>query len=81
MHPFQMWREIRRVRFQAHRLRLVKRAEWKQGEAETEGYLGNVGLRPIAELRPRRLRRHGEAVDRTVFESITTVDLALMAEN
>jgi hypothetical protein len=29
----------------------------------------------------RRLRRHGEAVDRTVFESITTVDLALMAEN
>jgi hypothetical protein len=52
MHPFQMWREIRRVRFQAHRLRLVKRAEWKQGEAETEGYLGNVGLRLIAELRP-----------------------------
>ena len=37
------WLEIRRVRFQAPRLRLVRRAERKQDEAETDGYLGNVG--------------------------------------
>lgn len=37
------WLEIRRVRFQAHRLRLVRRAERRQDEAETDGYLGNVG--------------------------------------
>ena len=35
--------EIRRVHFQAPRLRLVRRAERKQDEAETDGYLGNVG--------------------------------------
>src|ERR1700732_4851477 len=29
--------------FQVHRLRLVKRAERKQDEAETDGYRGNVG--------------------------------------
>jgi hypothetical protein len=32
--------EIRRVRFQAHQLRLVRRAERKQDEAETDGYSG-----------------------------------------
>ena len=32
-----------RVRFQAHRLRLVRREERKQDEGETDGYLGNVG--------------------------------------
>jgi hypothetical protein len=37
------WLEIRRVHFQAPRLRLVRRAERKQDEAETDGYLGNVG--------------------------------------
>jgi hypothetical protein len=37
------WLEIRRVHFQAPRLRLVWRAERKQDEAETDGYLGNVG--------------------------------------
>jgi uncharacterized protein YbjT (DUF2867 family) len=37
------WLVIRRVRFQAPRLRLVRRAERKQDEAETDGYLGNVG--------------------------------------
>jgi hypothetical protein len=37
------WLEFRRVHFQAPRLRLVRRAERKQDEAETDGYLGNVG--------------------------------------
>jgi hypothetical protein len=37
------WLEIRRVRFQAHRLRLVRRVERKQDEGETDGNLGNVG--------------------------------------
>jgi hypothetical protein len=35
--------KIRRVHIQAHRLRLVRTAERKQDEAETDGYLGNVG--------------------------------------
>jgi hypothetical protein len=35
--------KIRRVRFQEHGLRLVRRAQRKQDEAETVGYLGNVG--------------------------------------
>jgi hypothetical protein len=35
--------EIRQIQFQVPRLCLVKRAEKKQDEAETDGYLGNVG--------------------------------------
>jgi hypothetical protein len=34
------WLESRRVRFQSHRFRLVRKAERKQDEAETDGYLG-----------------------------------------
>jgi hypothetical protein len=41
-HKTGRWLEIRRVRFQAHRLRFVRREE-EQDEAETDGYLGNVG--------------------------------------
>ena len=43
-HKTGCWLEIRRIRFQAYRLRLVRRAERKQDEVETDGYLGNVGL-------------------------------------
>jgi hypothetical protein len=42
-HKAGCWLEIRRIRFQAYRLRLVRRAERRQDEAETNGYLGNVG--------------------------------------
>jgi hypothetical protein len=42
-HRTGRWLEIRRVRFQAHRLRLVRREERKQDECESDGYLGNVG--------------------------------------
>ena len=42
-HRMGRWLEIRRVRFKAHRLRLVRREERKQDEGETDGYLGNVG--------------------------------------
>jgi hypothetical protein len=43
-HRKGRWLEIRRVRFQAHRFRLVRRAERKQDEPANDRYLGNVGL-------------------------------------
>ncbi|PZR91511.1 MAG: hypothetical protein DLM68_03320 [Hyphomicrobiales bacterium] len=39
-HKTGRWLEIRRVRFQAHLLRLVRRMEMEQDEAETYGNVG-----------------------------------------
>jgi hypothetical protein len=41
-HRTGRWLEIRRVRFEARRFRLARRAKRKQDEAETDGYRGNV---------------------------------------
>jgi hypothetical protein len=39
-----LWLEIRHGHFQAHWLRIVRKAEPKQNKTETEGYPRNVGI-------------------------------------